>query len=126
MPVGGEKGKEIEEEAFGDRESGRRPMKFRPASYRELDCLLEEEAEVSHKLSRGDPGVGGPPAPGWIPYAVRAVRRRPPPRRFERDWGAAERKSLICYLLLAGVLLAWWALVNPKVPIVPSVVYTLV
>ena len=94
-------------------------MKLRPASYRELDCLLEEEAEISHKLSPGDPGVGGPPAPGWVPYAVRAVRRNPAPRRFER-------KPLICYLILAGVLVAWWALVNPKVPIVPSVVYTLV
>ena len=99
-------------------------MKFRPASYRESDRLLEEEREAFHQLSRGDPGVGGPPTVRWVPFPVPTLRRRPAPRRLERDWGAAGRNSFACYLLLAAVLLAWWVLVNPEVPVVPSVGYT--
>ena len=44
-------------------------------------------------------------------------RRDPAPRRFER-------KPLVFYLILVGGLVAWWALVNPKIPMVPPVVYT--
>ena len=73
---------------------------------RDLDRLLEEEVELSHRLSRGDRAVGCPPWTVWMPFAVRMERRE------------------VFYLILVGVLVAWWALVNPKIPMVPSVLYT--
>ena len=72
----------------------------------DLDRLLEEEVEISHRLSRGDRAVGRPPWTSWMPFVMRMERRD------------------FFYLILLGVLVAWWALVGPKVPMLPSVLFT--
>ena len=37
----------------------------------DLDRLLGEGVEISHRLSRGDRAVGRPPWTSWMPFGMR-------------------------------------------------------